>query len=242
LFWCGASPLLLTRILENRIVERQAEMADDTNKKAAIAAVIEAALGPHLRREAHRLGSRLDTVIPANSPLRSGWFERILLAASGAADVKIDNPVLKTILPTTGEMFAVAFWDGDEGVDREMERCRREAMRAISRSDNPDEQAVLFEQRLQALKRVADFSKSLRLPLGADKGKPDGLQTKTEAVLDRLADALERAAHMDFDEEQRTALETQEAELDRLKRERHFRDTSRDLDQKIAEERERLGK
>jgi|GEM_PF-5165514 hypothetical protein len=226
-------------------------MVKSTNEKAVFAAGIGALVGPTVRKYSHAGGRWLDKIVDPNSPLRSEVFERILLALSGAADVKIDDPILKTIIPTAVEMSAIAFWDGDEGVDREIERCRREAMHAISRSDNPEELAELFERRLQATKRVADFAKSFR-PLmeasggrfgakTADKGTPDWA-TKIETAIGRLTDFLESTTHMDFDEQQRAALRTREEKLRRLRRAKAFESLSAGLDRRIAKERARRQK
>jgi hypothetical protein len=73
-------------------------------------------------------------------------------------------------------------------------------------------------------------------PMSAAAGK---LKAKMKASLDKATDFLENVTHMDFGEEQRTTLETKEAELARLKRERRFRGISEDLDRRIAEERRR---
>lgn len=72
-------------------------------------------------------------------------------------------------------------------------------------------------------------------------GLIEALRKKVGSLDEKLADALERAAHMDFDDEQRAVIEAKKAKLGRLQRERRFRGASEDLDERIAKERERLG-
>jgi hypothetical protein len=75
-------------------------------------------------------------------------------------------------------------------------------------------------------------------PMSAAAGR---LKAKIGASFDKLTKFLESITHMDFDDEQRAIIEAKEEELHRLQRRRHFDKSLENLDQRIAEEHQKLG-